>query len=78
MTQTEKKTATKQVKRKAAAVKEEEEYQKLIKVIEKKIFKPKVSIKHGDTEAPSFEIEFIKNIVYLMKPLMQDIRDLLD
>ncbi len=60
MTQTEKKTATKQVKRKAAAVKEEEEEQKLIKVIEKKIFKPKVSIKHGETEAPSFEIEFIK------------------
>ena len=60
MSQTAKKDAKKQVKRKAVALKEEEEEQKIITVVERKIFKPKVNIKHGDTEAPSFEIEFVK------------------
>ncbi len=56
MKQSEKKTAKTQVKRKAAAVKEEEAAQKIIKVVERQVFKPRVNIKHSDTEAPSFEI----------------------
>jgi len=60
MTKTTNKNITKQIKRKAAALKEEEEDEQLIQVVEHKIYKPKVSIKFADTEAPSFEIEFLK------------------
>ena len=56
MKQSEKKTEKTQVKRKAATIKEEEEEKKIIKVVERKIFKPRVNIKNGETKAPSFEI----------------------
>jgi len=60
MTKTTNKNITKQIKRKAVALKEEEEDEQLIQVVEHKIYKPKVSIKFADTEAPSFEIECLK------------------
>ena len=60
MNQTTTNTITKQIKLKAVALKEEAEEKQLIKVVEHKIYKPKVSIQFADTEAPSFEIEFLK------------------
>ena len=39
---------------------EDEEDKQLIRVVENKIYKPKVKIQFADTEAPSFEIEFLK------------------
>ena len=49
MNQTTNKNITKQIKRKAVALKEEEEEKQLIKVIEHAIYKPKVSIQFADT-----------------------------
>ena len=78
MNQTTKKTTKQQVKRKAVALKEEEEEHKLIKVMERKIFKPKVNIKMARQKPQALKSNSLKNIVYLLKPLMQDIRGLLD
>ena len=58
--QTTNKNVTKQIKRKAVSMKEEEEEKQIIRVVEHKIYKPKVKIQFADTEAPSFEIEFLK------------------
>ena len=60
MNQTTTKNITKQIKRKAVALKEEEEEKQSIRVVENKIYKPKVKVQLGDTEAPSFEIEFLR------------------
>ena len=54
------KNVTKQLKQQTKKMKEDEEERQIIKVIDRKISKPKVQIKYGETEAPTFEIEFIK------------------
>ena len=60
MSQTTHKNRTTHIKRTAVARTEEEEEKQLIKVVEYNIHKPKVSITFADTEAPIFEIEFLK------------------
>ena len=60
MNQTAKKDVTKHIKRQRAAMQEDEEDKQRIRVVENKIYKPKVKIQFADTEAPSFEIEFLK------------------
>ena len=60
MNQTTNKNVTKHIKRQRAAMEEDEEDKQLIRVVETKIQKPKVKIQFDDTEAPSFESEFLK------------------
>jgi len=60
MNQTTTNTLTKQIKRQSVALNEEEYEKQLTHFVEHNIYKPKVSINFADTEAPRFEIEFLK------------------
>ena len=60
MHQATKKDVTTHIKRQRTAMKEDEEDREIIRVVDNKIYKPKVKIQFGETEAPSFDIEFLR------------------
>ncbi len=55
------KTAKSQAKRETNYQAEKEKMDKEVRGVERVLQKPKTKTKHGDTEAPTFEVEFVKD-----------------
>ena len=48
-------------KRQTKNQKETEEMDQLVRGVEREVFRPKTKITHGETEAPTYEVEFLRD-----------------